>query len=129
MDMIKVIGIALTGTFISVLLKQYRQDLGLAVSICAGGLILYFICKTSEPVLNAMSHITGRIRNGNEFLIIAAKSLGICFLTQISADICRDSGESALAGKVETAGKATLIFISVPLIMSLLDLVGELLWI
>ena len=129
MDIIKVIGIAMTGTIVSILLKQYRQDLGITVSICACAIILYYICKTMEPVVDLIMHITGRIKNGGEFFKIAIKSLGVCLLTQIASDICHDSGESALAGKIETAGKVTLILISIPLIMSLLDLVGEILWI
>ena len=43
------------------------------------------------------------------------KTLGICFLAQFAADSCRDAGESALASKVELAGKISILVLSLPL--------------
>ena len=41
--------------------------------------------------------------------MILFKTLGICFLAQFAADSCRDAGESALASKVELAGRSPFL--------------------
>ena len=43
-----------------------------------------------------------------EYGVILLKTLGVCFLTQLSADSCRDAGEGALAAKVELARSCSL---------------------
>lgn len=47
---------------------------------------------------------------------ILLKSLGICFLCQFSSDACKDAGQSALASKVELAGKLMIVLIALPMI-------------
>ena len=47
------------------------------------------------------------------------KTLGICFLTQFAVDSCKDAGESALASKVELAGKVTVVVMALPLFQSI----------
>ena len=47
--------------------------------------------------------------------MILLKTLGVCFLTQLSADSCRDAGEGALAAKVELAGKLFIVILALPL--------------
>ena len=51
---------------------------------------------------------------------IILKGLGIVILTQICADICRDSGEGTLASNIETVGKLELLLLSIPLIEEIL---------
>ena len=55
------------------------------------------------------------------------KAAGICLLTQLAADTCRDAGEAALAGKAELTGRLLLLLLAVPLFEELLGLVVTLL--
>jgi len=53
--------------------------------------------------------------------------VGVCFITQLACDLCRDAGENAIAARVETAGKAAILLISLPLFEQVLELVMVLL--
>ena len=57
----------------------------------------------------------------SEYITVIFKSLGICYLTQFSADICRDCGESAAASAAEIFGKVQLIVLSLPLFEQLIE--------
>ena len=50
------------------------------------------------------------------------KALGICLLTQLTADVCRDAGETALATHAEFAGKVALLLLILPLFVQIVDL-------
>ena len=54
------------------------------------------------------------------------KSLGICYITSFSADMCKDFGQTSLAGKIELAGKIAVVVISIPLINEILNSALEL---
>ena len=61
-----------------------------------------------------------------EYAVILFKALGICWLAQFAADSCRDAGESALASKVELAGKTAVLLTTLPLFSAVAELVTEL---
>lgn len=87
----------------------------------------------AAAVLNGIIPVIGRLENmyaatggDSAYFTILLKSLGICFLTGLAADICRDSGESALAMQAETAGKTALLIIALPLFEQAADLASGL---
>ncbi|MBQ1390064.1 MAG: stage III sporulation AC/AD family protein [Clostridia bacterium] len=80
--------------------------------------------KTAADSINAFSE-TAQIKK--QYIEALLKSVGICLLTQFSADTCRESGAQSIAGQVEVCGKLAVLAIAVPLYTDLLDLVKELL--
>lgn len=57
-----------------------------------------------------------------EYLTLLLKALGVSVLTQLAADACRDSGETALSNKVELAGKVTILLLCLPLVKAMIQL-------
>ena len=55
------------------------------------------------------------------------KIVGIAFLAEFAVSICKDSGESAIASKIELGSKIIIISMSVPIISSLLELIVKIL--
>ena len=70
--------------------------------------------------------IYSRAGADEEYLTVLFKALGICYITQFACDICKDSGENALATQAELAGKISLMVIALPLFESLADIVAKL---
>lgn len=64
----------------------------------------------------------------DNYIKILLKSLGICFLTQLASDICRDSGENALATQTEAAGKAALLVMAIPLLEQTAKLIYDIIY-
>jgi len=60
----------------------------------------------------------------SRYLAIVIKIIGVAYLCQFAAELCRDVGEGAIAGKIELAGKVMILTLSMPIIDHLLDLVG-----
>ena len=59
---------------------------------------------------------------GGECISVLIKALGVAVAAQIAGDICRDNGNSAVAGVSELAAKATIIALALPLIKSAVGL-------
>ena len=57
-----------------------------------------------------------------EQVLLLLKALGVSVLTQLAADACRDSGETALSNKVELAGKVTILLLCLPLVKAMIQL-------
>jgi stage III sporulation protein AD len=78
------------------------------------------------PVINEMTSFAAKANIRSDWASVLVKSVGICFVAQLGADVCRDAGESAIASKIETAGKLAILLTALPLFDKIASLAAEL---
>lgn len=127
MKIITIAAICIISTVLCKLFDGRSKEYGLYIRIIASAGVLAALIIYVSPVVETVNEIFLKIGAAEEYVYILFKSLGICYLTQFAFDICKDSGENALATQIEIAGKLCLILISLPLFESLLDIVTKLL--
>lgn len=115
------------GVVLAVLLRQYcrEQSLMIALGICTavmGAFLLYV-----EPIIGEIRELLYLAEISDDYLGLIFKAMAICIITQITCDICRDSGELAIASAAELWGRGTLAFMSIPMIRSLMEMINEIL--
>ena len=121
MEIVKIIGIGITALIIIIILKQYKPEFAVYTSIVAGIAILLLSLSQMSGVINLLKDISSRASINGEFLGIILKITGIAILTEFAVSICQDSGESAIANKIDIGGKIMIITMSIPIISSLLE--------
>ena len=127
MDIIKIIGVGLIALIIIIILKQYRPEFVIYVSIIAGVIILILIMDKVSSIIDLLTSLSNKTVINNEFLVLLIKITGIAFLTEFSVSICKDSGETAIANKIDIGGKVLIISMSIPIIASLLETIIKIL--
>ena len=127
MDIIKIIGIGLIALIIIVIVKQYRPEFVLYVSLMAGAFILMLIIDKMGAIIQLLTSLSNKTVINNEFLILLLKITGIAFLTEFTVSIWKDTGETAIANKVDLGGKVIIISMSIPIISSLLEIILKIL--
>ena len=127
MEIIKIIGIALIALIIIIMLKQYRPEYAIFISILTGVLILFLVMDRLSGIINLVESIQTKSSINMKFVALLVKITGIAFLSEFAVSICKDSGESAIASKIELGSKIVIISMSVPIISSLLELVIKIL--
>ena len=127
MEVIKIIGVGLIALIIIVLLKQYKPEFVVYVSLIAGALIIFLVIDKLTGIVELLSNLSSKAGINNQFLGILLKITGIAFLTEFAVSICNDSGESAIANKIDLGGKIIIIAISIPIISALLELIIKIL--
>ena len=127
MEIIKIIGIAILAVVIIIIIKQYRPEFAIYISIITGIIILSFIIDKLSGTINLLSDLSNKLNNGQEFLKILVKITGIAFLTEFAVSICKDAGESAIGSKIDLGGKVIIIAMSIPIISSMLVTVIQIL--
>lgn len=126
-EIIKIIGIGLIALVIAIILKQYRPEYAIYVSIIAGILILFFIINKLSGIINLLKSISDKTYINKQFIGILLKITGIAIITEFAVSICSDAGEKAIASKIEIGSKVIIIAMSIPIISSLLELIIEIL--
>ena len=127
MDIVKIIGVGLIALVIVVLLKQYKPDFVIYVSLIAGVIILFMVLDKLTGIVDLLANLSNKAGINNQFLGILLKITGIAFLTEFAVSICNDSGETAIANKIDLGGKILIIAISIPIISALLELIIKIL--
>lgn len=120
-------GFCVCAAILAVILRQHcrEQSLMLALAACVvviGGFMSFF-----SPMITEISDIFTQAGISDAYLSLIFKATAICIITQITCELCRDSGEAAIASAAEIWGRGAVTFISLPLIKALLEQINEIL--
>ena len=127
MDIVKIIGVGLIALIIIIIVRQYKPEFTLYISLLAGAIILLFLMDKLDAIISLLTTLSNKTAINNEFLVLLIKITGIAFLTEFAVSVCKDSGESAIANKIDMSGKVIIVSMSIPIISSLLETVVEIL--
>jgi stage III sporulation protein AD len=125
-DILKIIGIALIAVVLSFIFKELKKEYSVMLMIAGGIIITLWGLAKVYPVLNYIRDLTDS-SNISEYFSVILKVLGISFIVQVSADICRDFGKTSIASKLEFAGKAVILAVVLPVLRSVINMGIELL--
>lgn len=123
MNIVVIVSAALIAAVLSLVLKQYKPEYSLFISIATGIIIFLAVVAVIQPVTNYISQLISEAGLSGVYAEVLLKALAVCYLTQLACDCCKDAGESAIAGKLQLAGRVAIIIISLPMFKSITDIV------
>lgn len=126
MDIFKLVAFAILAVSIILILKEQKKEMALMLSIIAGISLLIYAVTQLSGVMNLLNELVTKSGINSQFLTIILKVTGIAYIVEFGKNICMDAGESAIANKLETAGKVVVLVLSVPLIGALMDVLTNL---
>ncbi|MGN0172789.1 MAG: SpoIIIAC/SpoIIIAD family protein [Acutalibacteraceae bacterium] len=110
-----VLGVTVAAAFLAMLLRQKNPEQASAVTLIGGAVMFAAAIGVGVPAFSRIGELLQAVSIGKSYSGVLLKALGICLLTQTASDVCRDAGETALAGKAELAGKVLLLLCGLPL--------------
>lgn len=127
MDVTKIIGVGLIALIIIIILRQYRPEFTIYVSLIAGVIIFFLVSNQLYGIINILQDFANKASINSKFLGILLKITGIALLTEFAVSVCKDAGENAIASKIDLGGKVIIISVSIPIISALLETVIKIL--
>lgn len=121
MEIWQIVGLALIVTIFSVVLKQFRPEIALQLSILAGATIFILILSKIKVVIDLLQSLADQANINSYYLLIVLKIVGVAYLAEFGAQICRDAGEGALATKIEIAAKIGVIVLAIPILVAITE--------
>lgn len=117
--------IAVITVVLTSLLKKTNRELALLLTLAACILIGLFFMRLAEPIVDFLSKLRNLAGLDKILMTPMLKTIGIGFLTQISATVCADAGENAIAKLVEICGGVLALYVALPLLEAVLDMVEQ----
>ena len=123
---IKIIGVGGIALISIIIIKQYKPEFALYISLTAGVIIFFMIIDKLSGIIGLLKSISDKSGVNKQFLELLLKMTGVAFLTEFAVSLCKDSGESAIASKIEIGSTVIIVSMSIPIISSLLEIVLKL---
>ena len=125
MDIIKIAVIGIAAALLAIQMKTGRSEYEILVTMGACLCIFFFLITKLEVVLKAINEIQSYIRLDIKYIGILIKMIGITYVAEFSSNLCKDAGYSAVASQIEMFGKLSILVISMPVLLALLDTIGQ----
>ncbi|MCM1114423.1 MAG: stage III sporulation AC/AD family protein [Clostridium sp.] len=125
--MIKIIAVVLITLVLVIFLKDVNREFSFLLTVAASILLFGLIINDFFDVINSIDGLSSNLGNIKSYINLMIKILGIAIVSQFVIDLCKDSGENALASQTELASKIIILIMIMPLFNTVLNVVTGLL--
>ena len=125
MNMIQIGIIGVAGTLLAVQFKSGKSEYGIYISVALSLVIFFAIIGRLEVIIDALRTIANYINMDTAYIGTLIKMLGITYVAEFSAGICKDAGYQTIALQIEIFGKVAVLVLSMPVLMALLNTIKE----
>ena len=125
MDIIRVSILGIAGVFLGFLLKGTKPEYAYLLTFGTGICILVAGVGKLEYLFASIEKLRSYIPVESVYLVSLLKMIGITYIGQFSAGICKDAGYSAIAGQIELFSKLAIMAVSMPVRLALLETIQE----
>ncbi len=126
MEIIQIVGLGFIVTLLILIIRSQRPEIAVQISITLATVIFLLVLAKIEVVLNLFRDLADKANISQMYLNTILKIIGIAYITEFGAQVCRDAGEGAVAGKIEFAGKILVMVMAIPIIALVLETIVRL---
>lgn len=123
----KIAAIAIGGVIMAAIVKAFKPELSLYVVLATIIVIFLMAMDKLTAVFQFLRSVYGEMTYGREFFPIIIKVLVVAYLADFTSQLCKDAGEAAIGSKVELAGKIVIFYLSMPVLLAILELINSIL--
>lgn len=121
MDVLQIVAIGLIATVLIVVVKSQRPELAVLLSVAAGVILFLLVLGKISSIIDIVRDLASRAGLNMVYLGVILKIMGIAYIAEFGAQICRDAGEGAVATKIEFAAKILIMVLAVPIVVAVLQ--------
>lgn len=124
--LLKIAVIGIVGVLLAIMLKGTRPEFSMYIALGTSVVLLFYAVAKLEIVIDTMNRIQDYIHLSSTYMSVLLKIIGITYIAEFAAGICKDAGYQAVAGQIEVFGKLSVLAVSMPILLALLDTINGL---
>ncbi|TGA96394.1 stage III sporulation protein AD [Sporolactobacillus shoreae] len=126
MDILQIVGLGLAATFLALILKEKNPVFALLLTSIVGTTIFIMLVDQITLVMDMLKKMAETAHLNSMYVATVLKIIGIAYISEFGAQIAKDAGQTALAGKIELAGKIVILVLAIPILTAIVDTVMNL---
>lgn len=120
-ELIKVAFLGIVGVMLALQFKGQKLEYGMYVGMGIGILIFGYAVRQVEVLASQMGKLKDYVGSSESYLSILVKVIGITYICEFSAGICKDAGYQSVAGQIEVLGKLSVMFAGFPILFAVIE--------
>lgn len=120
-EVMKIGMLGIVGVLFALLFKGEKQEYTHYIGFGAAVLIFYYVVQSLFSLMGRFEILQGYMTGNENYLGILLKIVGITYICEFSAGICKDAGFSSIAGQIEVLGKLSVMFAGLPILLAVIE--------
>ena len=125
MNMLQLGILGVVGVIFALQIKPLKADLSILICIAVSLCIFFAMVGHLEELIGTIRDMMRFVELEYSYLGMILKMLGITYVSEFSSAICKDAGYQTIANQIEIFGKLTILVMSLPIILSLMETILE----
>ncbi|HHY81452.1 MAG TPA: stage III sporulation protein AD [Clostridiales bacterium] len=127
MNIMQITAIGLIAALLVMIIKQQRPDIALVITLAAGAVLFILLLGNIKTIAVTVENMAQKANLDSIYLTTVLKVIGIAYIAEFGSQICKDSGEGAIASKIELGGKVLIMILALPVVTALMEAVLKIL--
>ena len=119
--MVQVALLGIVTVFMALLFKGGKSEYAVLISLTGCVLIFFVGLGQLEGIMYGLKKLLSYVALPDGYLAVLLKILGITYLAEFSSNLCKDAGHGAIGSQIELVGKLTILCVSMPVLIALLE--------
>lgn len=120
-EIIKVGALGIVGVLLALQFKSQKPEYGMYIGFAISILIFCYALNQVQAVLAQFEIIEKYLGDATGYLTILLKVIGITYICEFSAGVCKDAGFGSIADQIEILGKLSVMFAGLPILMAVIE--------
>lgn len=125
-EILKIGALGIAGVLLALQFKGQKPEYGMLVGTAICLLIFGFVAGRLVLLLERFELLQGYLDQSGGYLTVLMKVVGITYICEFSAAICKDAGYGAVAGQIEILGKLSVVFAGLPVLFQVIEQIEHL---
>ncbi|CUA79846.1 stage III sporulation protein AD [Anoxybacillus suryakundensis] len=117
----QIVGLGLVATFLVTILNEHKSNISLLLTVFVGTVIFLFLIDRIQDIFRMVQTLANEAHVQTVYVETILKIIGIAYIAEFGAQISKDAGQGAIAGKIELGGKILILAMAIPILTALIE--------
>ena len=127
MGIIQVVMVGILSAVLALTIKKQSPEIAILITLAATVLIFFMVLPLLGEVIGVFNHVGQMMDGGMRYVGLALRVVGVAYMAELGASVCNDANETAIAAKIDLAGRVIILIMAMPVIADIVRIVTGLL--
>ncbi|MCL2618074.1 MAG: stage III sporulation protein AD [Defluviitaleaceae bacterium] len=127
MEIVRIVAAGLVSAVLAIAIRKDAPQFALVLSLAASALIFFMALPMLAEKMFVLLDLARFVQADMAYVSVIFRIIGIAYIAEFGAQVCSDAGENAIAARIAMGAKVIIMSVSVPVLMSLIDIINMML--
>lgn len=123
--MVKIGLIGIAAVFLALVLRKEKGEFALLIVVVAAALIFGYALARVRVITDFLDQLVENLPIGKNYLTALLKMLGITYIADFAASVCREAGYGSVGSQMELFAKLSIMALSIPELTYLIQVIEQ----